>query len=475
MALTDDKITTVDLVCELWLNQDFRITFELKRLAEELDVDPECNRFFYIVRKLPLRIQSRWYIFDRKSDTEGDNDNVPNVVNTDASSTCGVYIDEHSHLRSEEILTAISNLKQTITHLHYESWIPMENDAIKVPVLSEKLSSCDKQKHFHIPRMTHTALLLVSNLGTKTNLTHLDLNDCGLSEKLCITLCQQLQHLPCLKYLNLSENTIGSEGAEHLAESMTSWGPDPPLKQLNLSRCSIEGSGAEKLIKSLQFCRRLEEIHMDYNRIGSTGAKKLAASIISWGSDNALFRLSLEYCSIDTSGCIPLMEALTSCKHLYCVDVPNNRIGGTFEALNPHLDYTELCWLKASRTSLTEGDIQNIAAIINNKGLPELHTLDLGYVKLSDERLSGLTDEARYVAMLKNESDETLEAWRTIVQKVRFVRLWEGNVFIKVTEELVKQEEERRKNSFSILKVKLLSSIISLRSKSTQQHEQWTV
>ena len=50
----------------------------------------------------------------------------------------------------------------------------------------------------------------------------------------------------------------------------------------------------------------------------------------------------------------------------------------------------------------------------------------------------------RFVAMMENESDAMLEAWRMIVQKVNVV-LREGKIKIKLTEEIVKQEEERRK------------------------------
>ena len=57
-------------------------------------------------------------------------------------------------------------------------------------------------------------------------------------------------------------------------------------------------------------------IGMDRNKIGSTGAKKLAASIKYWGSHPVLNTLSLEDCNIDAAGFVPLMEALASCKRL---------------------------------------------------------------------------------------------------------------------------------------------------------------
>ena len=268
LALTDNKITMFDHVCHLLFRQGYPLRYEFEPFARELDADPKCNRFFYFVRKLPLRKQSMRYIFhvffsnyfdtvgDNESDTGGDNGNVPNSV-TDTSVTCGIHI-LHPCLRSEDILTAISNLNQTITHLHIGSMISMKDVEINVPVcrmdpnaryvhikvplpsnvqrdLGHQLSSCDKLQHIHIPWMTHTARLLVSNLGTKTNFTYLNLKDCCLSDEFCITLCEQFQFLHHLKYLELSKNRIGCEGAEHLAESIISWGPDYPLKKLKLS------------------------------------------------------------------------------------------------------------------------------------------------------------------------------------------------------------------------------------------------
>ena len=586
-----------DLVCEPLL-EGISTSSYLETFARELDVDPLCNPFFYFVKKLPLKIQSRWYLFD-ESGLDGDDDdgdNASNTFHTETSPTCGVYIGYDTDLRVEEILTAISNLKQTITFLHIDC-ISLEDVDIKVPVfrmdpdaryvsiesplpsnvqvdLGHQLSACDKLQYLHIPKMNHTAPLIVRNLGLKTNLTHLDIEYCHPSEDLCIILCQQLQFLHHLKHLNLSDNDIGSEGAECLAESITSWGPYPPLLELNLNRCNItdsgaeklmaalkncrhlielslvrnnigcegaeclaksikswgsdhpllelnlnrcniidsgagqlmvalkncrhlnkldlsdnniesegadclaesirswgqdtplqqlwllrcniEGSGAEKLMEALKECRRLKDIDMTHNKIGSTGAKKLAESIKSWGPDPVLTHLHLEDCSIDASGCIPLIEALASCRKLSWLIISNNPIGGTFESLDPHLVYPRLCIVDTRDTSLTEGDIRSIAAIINNQGLPELDWVYLGYHKLTGERLSGLVDKltdgrllddvVKVAEMLKNESDEMLEAWKTIVQGVKNVWLVEGtNVNIEVTEELVTQEEERRR------------------------------
>ena len=435
LALTDDTDKTFrmfDLVCEPLLGDVYRSV--IKAVTKELDVDPVCNPFYYYVEKLPLKRRSRWYLFDEvsflRSEYRADGTDVTNV-----SETCGVWIGD-TDLPREEILTALSKQKQTITYLrigfrdiyprHIDSRTTVKDGDINFPQLDgnaryfhieylllplnieedlgHQLSSRDKLQHLHIPKMTHTAPLIVRNIAAKTNLTHLDIRHCGLPEDLCIILCEQLQSLHRLQYLNLSKNHIGSEGAERLAESIASWGPDSPLKSLYLSGCNIEASGAEKLL-----------------------------------------------------------AALASCTELVVLFITNNRIGGAFEALSPRLVCPRLWDIWTVRTSLTEGDIRSIAARINNQGLPRLDRLWLRYQKLAerssvrdgddddddddDEVLSEWRRNELIVAeILKTESDEMLEAWRTIAQKVEDVRLLEGNVSIFITQKktLIEQEVERR-------------------------------
>ena len=53
---------------------------------------------------------------------------------SEKSQTCGVIVGKF-HGQFDDILTAISNLKQTITHLHLPSWVTIGVNTIEFPML----------------------------------------------------------------------------------------------------------------------------------------------------------------------------------------------------------------------------------------------------------------------------------------------------------------------------------------------------
>ena len=249
LALSDDVFNKVDLICDkLCRMKDVDLetrhsTMPLILMARELNVDDWwCNRFFSMVTELPLKIRSRWYIFERFISSSGGKYKIGSETQvqtslkdkrsdgmkgqesdvirensakftSEESPTCGVIVGRF-HGQLGDILAAISNLKQTITYLHLPSWAIIRVDDIKLPMvgldpvarcvqigrtlpahaqvdLGQQLSSCDQLEYLSIPDMSHTAPLIVSNLGAKLGFTHLDLGCCYLSEDLCISLRQE--------------------------------------------------------------------------------------------------------------------------------------------------------------------------------------------------------------------------------------------------------------------------------------------
>ena len=315
--------------------------------------------------------------------------------------------------------------------------------------------------------MSRTAPLIVSNLRTKPNLTHLDLGCCSLSEDHCIILCKQLRFLHHLKHLELNKNHIGSEGAECLAESIRLWAPETPLKELHLLGCNIRVPGAEELTESQAVCIQLEKLTFSENQITPSGGKNLVYFITSLGASSRLTRLCLEDYGIDTSSFTELMEALASCEQLRDLSILLNPIGGSFEAVSPYVVYPELEIVNVCDASMTEGDIKAIAVMINNQRLPRLRTLELRYYHISSDLGLGVPERKTVFAeMLKNESDDMLRAWRTIIDKVPYEIImtqktkykskhkddheWEDQcVHVKFyhPEVVLKQEEDRRRTA----------------------------
>ena len=257
--------------------------------------------------------------------------------------------------------------------------------------LGRQLASCHKLEFLHIPRQPHVAQGVIGGLGNMINITWLDLGSCDLTEEQCSVMCRQLQSLRHLERLILSENPIGSTGAKHLAASIRSWGPNPPLRKLRLYNCRIDAPCTAALMEALATCRGLEELRIS----GKT-------------------------------------------------------VSGTFQAIDPHLVYPQLGKLYMSHTSLSGEDIQGLASIVNNNGMPKLELLHIGYNKVkeiaSSIRKTRDWDERAFSQIVKDEPDETLEAWRILVEKVRYVILMEGN-FMSSTfgiKEIWKAEQERR-------------------------------
>ena len=75
--------------------------------------------------------------------------------------------------------------------------------------LGEQLKSRTKLRALYIPEQPDIAWEVVSSVGQMTDLIHLNLESCELTEEQCSVLCQQLQLIHHLERLDLSENPIG--------------------------------------------------------------------------------------------------------------------------------------------------------------------------------------------------------------------------------------------------------------------------
>ena len=150
------------------------------------------------------------------------------------------------------------------------------------------------------------------------------------------------------------------------------------------------------------------------------------------------------------------LEALVSCKELYGVDVSDNKLGGTLQALEMHGICPQPVSLMMRNNSLFDQDIRALATMIERGDMIRLAGLSLGYSKLietfDDLNASNLDQ------LFRNESTDTLLAWNTILVNVPYVFISEGHDGICCNEQLVSelfQAELRRRDGSERAKILL--------------------
>ena len=83
----------------------------------------------------------------------------------------------------------------------------------------------------------------------------------------------------------------------------------------NLNNCSLTATASLELVQSLSTCRHLTVLDLGGNKLGEAG-HQLAQSIKSWGDDPPLQKLGLYNCSLTAAASLELVQSLSSCKHL---------------------------------------------------------------------------------------------------------------------------------------------------------------
>ena len=201
-------------------------------------------------------------------------------------------------------------------------------------------------------------------------------------------LLQSLSSCKQLSHLYLSDNIIGEAGC-YLTQVITSWGKYPLLQSLDLSDCLIPEQVWPELLQSLSSCKWLTYLNLSGNTIGETG-HYLAQSITSWGDNSALERLCLSECLISEQVWPELLQSLSSCKHLSCLDLSGNTLIGCFLHFlsDPNSRLTSLRRLYFEGTTINKTDVQHLTYLIRANKLPGLEYLDLmatGFTSVAEE------------------------------------------------------------------------------------------
>ena len=199
-------------------------------------------------------------------------------------------------------------------------------------------------------------------------------------------LLQSLSSCKQLFNLNLIHNSIGEAG-RRLAQSITSWGDNPPLQQLHLYSCSIPKQVWAELLQSLSSCKQLTDLWLSRNTIGEAG-RYLAQSIQSWGDNPPLQKLILSDCSIPEQVWPELLQSLSSCRKLSDLELSENNLTGCLSSFlsDPNPGLTSLKDLNLKQTKLNKSDIQHLTHLIQNKKLSGLKVLKPKYRIRNDVR-----------------------------------------------------------------------------------------
>ena len=220
--------------------------------------------------------------------------------------------------------------------------------------------------------------------GDNLQLQKLYLHKCSLPEKTSLEIVQSLTKCKNLIDLDLGGNNL-SEGGLYLAQSIKHWGNNPPLQKLNLYNCLIRADQSTELLKSLSSCKNLITLNLGQNNLHE-GGHYLAQSIRSWGYDPPLQKLYLHNCSLQHGASKKLFQSLLACSHLTLLSYGQNNLDGIGHHLTDSIrswgDNPPLQSLYLSKCSLSEKALLELVQSLSS--CKNLIDLDLGGSNLSE-------------------------------------------------------------------------------------------
>jgi len=117
-------------------------------------------------------------------------------------------------------------------------------------------------------------LTLADAFATHPRLERLSLDFCEISPTGVKTLLQKLARCKTLRYLDLSSNELGDEGAGHCADYLAS--PSCVLNVLALNGCGILEEGGKRLAEALATNISLESLSLSRNKLSNPASNELA-------------------------------------------------------------------------------------------------------------------------------------------------------------------------------------------------------
>ena len=186
-----------------------------------------------------------------------------------------------------------------------------------------------------------------------------------------LSMCKQITGL----YLNY--NSVGRAG-HHLAESIRSWGDDPVIQELGLTSCSIPEESCAELLQSLSTCKQVTKVGLINSPVSKAGHHP-AQSIRSWGDNPPLQQLHLQNCSIPQDICAKLFESLSTCQNLIILSLGSNNTTGTLQFFVPKQNpgFPFLHTLDLQSSGINKEDICYLTQLLKTHKMSGLQNLYL--------------------------------------------------------------------------------------------------
>ena len=220
--------------------------------------------------------------------------------------------------------------------------------------------------------------LFSDSLKKHSHYTSLSLTNCGISNDIATVLSECLLRCTSLEDLKLDVNIIGDTGAIALAGRLQNCSD---LKTFSISFNHIGNTGAIAFSKSLKHCISLTELDLRYNKVDMDGAKALLATF----EDRKNLNIQIENHRITNQGILDI----------HTLDISKHSIN--YKQFSNFLSYVQVAkyWENMRTINITEFTISDyyckaLADCLRN--CHSLQTLNLESNKISDDDAKALAD-----------------------------------------------------------------------------------
>ena len=212
-------------------------------------------------------------------------------------------------------------------------------------------------------------------LHTNTTIRYLHLTNSSIGLEGATSLANGLRHLTKLERLKMSHNNFGCECFNSLCNGLQYL---TSLRNLDLSHNDINDVDASSLGHVLQHFTRLSWLDLSHNNIG-LGMSRLVSGLQCLTNIHVL---NLSHNNISSDGAISLAHTFQYLTNLHQLYLSHNNIGpdGMTSVAGGLFHLTKLWWLYISHNNI---DLEGAKTIISS--LKGCHTLYSAYINIEDE------------------------------------------------------------------------------------------